>query len=212
MRRSFSLCALLLLASSAGAQDTTSSTGKFLLGVGVDLKQNGVQQNGPPLSLQLGYQRERAGSRLGLRLFGDYSTSSGGATVRTPDYLSSSHSAGRTFDAGAAVTYALTRTRIQPYLIGGAGVAQTSMRASGVFATSATPDQPSGVFGAPQVSSLSRSGWNGFLQVGVGVATRVHGVTLFSELRENAGLDILGPRWGSPSLAVAPLTFGVRFD
>ncbi len=198
--------------AAAAAQDSSATRGSFLLGIGRDMNVNRFADVGVALDAQLGYQRPIGKSRFSFRVSGDYSASAEGVTINGPDYLSATHSSQRTLDLALSLTYALTRSRIQPYLIAGVGAQHISRRSESLFATSTNTADPSAPYADPEQHRFSGRQWNPLFEGGVGVAARFRGVTLFSELRRAVTLESVFTDRRTLGIMPTPLTFGVRFD
>jgi hypothetical protein len=110
--------ALVTGAQGAGAQDTaTTGMGAYFLGVGANLS-HGL---GTQPALQVGREWRDPESRIGMRLTVDLNGLDRRYLFTRPDFTPYATFDQRTRDLtlGAALTYALTRGRIQPYLISG---------------------------------------------------------------------------------------------
>jgi hypothetical protein len=198
------LLALLAPTGEANAQDTGSvSYGQYLFGIGVNKR--GDQQLLP--SLQVGREWREGGSRVGLRLTGDFNE----ARTRTPYYPyyyvdgPTGGSESRTRDAtfGVAGTYTLAKGRIQPYLISGFTIGYQKQ----TFRYDADPR----ILIRPDGQTNTSFGWRNEqmtfgLQAGLGLSVRLRTSTLFVEARTLRQSD-----HNSQTPGPRPITFGIKF-
>ncbi len=203
-RRIASLIALVLSVGTgrASAQDSSIASHPWILGVGVNA--NTLPYATP--SFQFGREWRDPASRFGVRLTGDISSSENSHPYYPGFYsdgsagTSRTHTNDRTF--GMAATYALTRGRIQPYLLSGFIVQ---------FGDVATHYEPNPT--APPLASGSLNtaydyhfpGGGVGMQGGLGVQAGLGGATLFMEARALMPTGNRGPA------TVTPLTIGFRF-
>jgi hypothetical protein len=198
----FVTLALFTGAPRAGAQDTAKTgMGAYFLGVGANLS-HGL---GTQPALQMGREWRDPESRMGMRLTLDLNGLARRYAFTRPDFTPYATFDQRTRDLtlGAAVTYALTRGRIQPYLISGFTLERRSLATVVTTAEGTTP-QP-GDFMTP--GSFRETGVDLGLQGGAGLAVRLGRVSVFGEARKF--VPVTGT--ATTDNRANPLTFGIRF-
>ena len=185
-------------------QDTSEHPGAWLLGVGVNLNQG---QTGIVPALQLGREWRAPTSRFGLRLNAAFS----GRTERALSYYGGNGQplwSARDSYADASVslltTFALTKGRIQPYLLSGFALQRRQIRTEYVDFTN-----PGGVPGGGSLNfapGTYRSTLMDFgAEAGFGVQARVGRAWVYVENKAQFFGDHSSRR--SPH----PFTLGIRF-
>ena len=193
--------ALLVLAPLARAQDTTSTRASTFAGAGLTLGQG----NSPGPAIQLGREWRAPGSRLALRLSGDYARASTSNLFYPGYYIDGAagetRSLTQNFTLGLGGTYTLRRGRIQPYLVSGFVLQYQVYRSQ--YEADPLAVVPPFFQNTSYTFTDHRLGFG--LQGGVGVTAKVGGTTVFAESR------LLMPAVGLRAMRAAPVTVGLRF-
>lgn len=151
-----------------------------------------------PVSLRVEAGYQRFGLKGSVRdLFEDFGELGGSGDIRTSIFSGT---------ANLVYAFSVPASPVRPYLIGGAGVYNVRVRASGILADFADE------FGGTNEASTTRLGLNG----GIGLDVPVGGVTLFGEARVHTIFTPserdpeTGERFGGRTTLV-PLKVGIRF-
>lgn len=192
--------------SVAEAQEPQRSITQWIVGGGPVLGPGKRTEGG---SFLLGIERSKPESRLALRLttvIGQssyrYESSAGGIRGESSSEKSWVNHAWGGLQGTA--TYALTKSRVQPYLLGGAGLFAYSTSAYHAPTTGA--DEPWNP--ARPAEGYHRAQFGPVFSVGTGLNVRLSRVTMFGESRMSRGYPLTMPLY---SVNGSPLVIGFKF-